>query len=345
VRKTRTMLRAAVAAALALLVAACGDDGPARTAAEPAASAAPSSAAPAPAAFPVTVDNCGVTTTYQAAPKRAVAVEQSVVETMLALGLERSIVGISTRNQTEVRPDLAAAYKALPVLSARDFSRELLLAATPDIMVSRQKSSFREDRGLSRASLVESGINSHVLGQDCVAGVPTWDALYGEIRTLGRVFGVADRAERLVGEMRGAVADVESKVKAATSRPKVFLYDDSGEDVPGTRGGNSIDTLLVRTAGAENVFADVAGIFGNVSWEELVARNPDVVVVIEYGAGSGFEAQPRIDRLRNHPAARNITAVRENRIVVVNNHQLLLGIRNAEALRTIAKGIHPGLFG
>jgi iron complex transport system substrate-binding protein len=295
----------------------------------------------------VTVENCGVTTTYSAAPQRAVAVEQSAIETMLALGLERSIVGISSRNQTDIRPDLAPAYRALPVLSARDFNRELLLSVSPDIMVSRQRSSFREDRGLSRESLRQSGIESHVLGQDCIAGAPTWDAVYAEIQGLARVFGVTGRADQVVAEMRAAVADVEARVTARGqgARPRVFLYDDSGEDVPGTRGGDALDTLLLRTAGADNVFGDMSGIFGNVSWEELVSRNPDIVVVIEYGTGSGFEAQPRIDRLREHPAARTITAVRENRIVVVPNHQVLLGVRNVEALHTIAKAVHPGAFG
>ncbi len=345
---TRSRITGALVLAVALAAAGCGS-GTVKTpsASAPSASAQPEASAttaPVAATFPVTVENCGVTTTYNAPPKRVVAVEQSAIETTLALGLEKSVVGVSLRNQTDIRPDLAASFKAIPVLSSRDFSRELLLSVTPDLMVSRQKSSFREDRGLSRDSLRSTGIESHILGQDCVSGQVSWDAIYSQVVTLGRIFGVEDRAQRVVADMRIAVADVETRTRAPGKRPKVFVFDDSGEDVPGTRGGPSIDTLMLRSAGADNIFADIDKVFANVTWEELVNRDPDVIVVVEYGPGSGFEAQKRIDTLRSFPPAQKITAVRENRIVVVPNHQLLLGARNAEALRGLAKGLHPTLF-
>ncbi|MEX5635696.1 MULTISPECIES: ABC transporter substrate-binding protein [Parafrankia] len=328
-RRTAALL---LVPALAVVAAGCGDDGGGDTA----AASAPSVAA----GFPVTVENCGVSTTYKAAPERVVAEEQNVIETMLTLDLTERIVGVATRNQTEPRADLAPAYRSLNVLSTRGgITRELLLSVDPELMVSRQEGSFAEEKGISRESLRGDGISSFVLGQDCIDGRPTWPGIYEQIQSLASVFGATEQADQVIAEMTATVEELETTAAERGTKPRVFIYDDSGEDVPGTQGEDALATMLLDSAGAENVFADVPGIFGNVTWEQLVERNPEVVMAIDYGDGSGFEAQPLIDRLRNHPAARNIDAVRNDRILIVPNQQLLLGVRNVEALRTIVENL------
>jgi iron complex transport system substrate-binding protein len=328
---------AAIVLAGALVAAGCGGDD---TGGE---SAGASGTEPSGEGFPLTVENCGRPATYEAPPERAVAVEQSPIETMLALGLEDQMVGVAAQNQTDLRSDLVDAYEEVPFLSGEQFTRELLLSVTPDVMVSRQESSFADERGLSRDSLESDGIASHVLGHDCIDGQPTWDAIYDEIVTLGRIFGVEDRAQQVVDDMRSQVEDVESRTAEVSDGPRVFFYD-TGEDVPYTRGGAAIDNLMAETVGAENVFADLDEVFPEVTWEEVVERDPEVIVVIDYGEGSGFEAADRVEFLESFPPAQRITAVREDRIVVLPNHQLLLGVRSPEALRALAEGLYPDLF-
>src|SRR6476659_2318689 len=66
--------------------------------------------------FPATIDNCGIKTTYTAAPKAAVSVNQAATEIMLSLGLQASMVGTAYLDDA-VAPALQAAYESVPVLS------------------------------------------------------------------------------------------------------------------------------------------------------------------------------------------------------------------------------------
>ncbi len=81
----------------ALFLAACGNQGAAPAASNPAPTAAPVSAervvTTAAGGFPLTIENCGLTQTYAAPPQRAVTMNQHVTEVMLALGLQDRMVG------------------------------------------------------------------------------------------------------------------------------------------------------------------------------------------------------------------------------------------------------------
>src|SRR5688572_7455766 len=86
---------------LALLLAACAPvqpvvapaDQPVTTATEEATEEASADPAAESSAFPVTIENCGLETTYTEAPIRGVTMNQAATEIMLKLGLEGSMVG------------------------------------------------------------------------------------------------------------------------------------------------------------------------------------------------------------------------------------------------------------
>ncbi|MEU9762317.1 ABC transporter substrate-binding protein [Streptomyces sp. NPDC001834] len=331
--RTRRTLRAVagvVALATALLTAGCGaDDSPRK----------PKAGASRVSGFPVAVDNCGVRTTYDEPPSRVVTIHQHPAELLLALGLGDRMVGTAFPDSA-VLPELRKDFAAVPELAKREPSFETVLDAEPDFVYGGYGSAFAENEGRSRKAFAEAGIDTYLNREYCGKKRVTMRDTYDEIRTLGRIFGVPDRASALVADLR---ARVDRAVAAVGSGPDVpvFVYD-SGDKTALTAGGKGLGNDLIGLAGGRNVFADLDDVFGDVSWEQVVARRPEVVVIYDY-AGSGSVEQKK-EFLLSQPALADVPAIRNQRFVVLPLTATLVGIRSAYAVDGLARGLHPERF-
>ncbi|MEU9096352.1 ABC transporter substrate-binding protein [Streptomyces sp. NPDC048361] len=311
--------RAALAAALLFPLAACTS--PARPEA---------AGGPAPG-FPYTVTNCGVTTTYTAPPKRAVTMNQHATEVMLELGLVKSLAGTAYLDD-KVLSKYAADYRTVPVLAAAYPSYEKLLSVNPDYVYGGYASAFAANEGRGREALAKSGINSRLNVENCPKGAATtMNDVYEEVREVGRTFGVPDRAESWVKAAEATNAKV-----ARTGAPPVpvFVYD-SGDATAFTLGGKGIGNDIVTRAGGRNVVADDLRTksFGDASWENVVARAPETILILDYG-GTSVEAKKK--RLRDDPALASVPAVKNNRFAVLPLSDMVTGVRAPDAVAKLA---------
>ncbi|CAL9282348.1 ABC transporter substrate-binding protein [Streptomyces sp. SudanB66_2053] len=332
--RTRGFLRAA-AAALALssvlLTTGCGSSD--ETDGDGKATAA------APAGFPVTVDNCGVRTTYDEPPSRVVTIHQHPAELMLALGLKDRMVGTAFPDSA-VLPELKKDYEAIPELAEREPSFETVLDAEPDFVYGGYGSAFDEKEGRSREAFADAGIDTYLNREYCGKKKVTMRDTYDEIRTIGTIFGVPDRADKLVTDLRSRVGKASAAVEGE-SQVSVFVYD-SGDKSAFTAGGKSLGTELIRLAGGENVFADLDDVFGDVSWEQVVERKPEVIAIYDYAGAGSVEEKKKY--LLSQPALADVPAVRNKRFVVLPLTATLVGIRSAYAVEDLARGLHPESF-
>ncbi|MDT3728304.1 ABC transporter substrate-binding protein [Streptomyces sp. DSM 41972] len=314
-----------------LLISGCGSSGGSGGDAKATASVT--------AGFPVTIDNCGVRTTYDRPPSRVVTIHQHPAELMLALGLEDRMVGTAFPDSA-VLPKLKNGYEAIPELAEREPSFEKVLDAEPDFVYGGYGSAFAENEGRSREAFADAGIDTYLNREYCGKKRVTMKDTYDEIRTIGTVFGVPDRADELVADLEGRVAKAADKVQ---SEPKlsVFVYD-SGDKSAFTAGGKSLGTELIRLAGGENVFADLDDVFGDVSWEQVVERRPEVIAVYDYAGAGSVEEKKKF--LLSQPALADVPAIRNKRFVVLPLTATLVGIRSAYAVEDLARGLHPESF-
>ncbi|MFF4187743.1 ABC transporter substrate-binding protein [Streptomyces sp. NPDC001691] len=319
--------RAALAAALLFPLAAC------TTQAKPEAAG---STAPG---FPYTVTNCGVTTTFTAPPKRAVTMNQHATEVMLELGLAKSLVGTAYLDD-KVLPKYAADYRAAPVLAAEYPSYEKLLSANPDYVYGGYASAFAANEGRGREALAKSGITSRLNVENCPKGATTtMDDVYQEVREVGRTFGVADRAESWVREAEATNARTRAE-HAGAAPVSVFVYD-SGDKTAFTVGGKGIGNDIVTRAGGRNIVAgDLKDkSFGDASWENVVARAPEVILILDYG-GTSVEAKKK--RLRDDPALASVPAVKNGRFAVLPLSDMVTGVRAPDAVAKLAGQLRAG---
>lgn len=320
-RHRRTLLPAA---ALVPLLAAC---------AAPAEQAAPSGKSAA--GFPYTVTNCGVKTTFQAPPKRAVTMNQHVTEVMLALGLEKSLVGTAYLDD-RILPAYKKAYDAVPVLAKEYPSKEALLAANPDFVYGGYASAFDAKAGRGRDDLKKSGIESRLNMEYCPSGASSLADLYREVDEVARTFGVPERGTDWTAEAKKTVAATEKRLKGVAP-VSVFVYD-SGDKTAFTAGGKGIGNELITRAGGRNVFADLDKTFGDATWEQVVARKPDVIVIYDYGSTT---VEQKKKRLLDDPALKDVPAIKNKRFAVMPLSDAVLGVRVPAAVDKLSAQLHP----
>ncbi|GAA3917074.1 ABC transporter substrate-binding protein [Streptomyces lacrimifluminis] len=318
----------AAAVLFSLLATGCG-----ATVAKPPAKAPASSSSSA-----VTLTNCGQRVTYDRVPKRVVTNDVGITELMFALGLEDRMAGFAMPDD---KGDLTGVpwkdgYDKVKWLSRQQLTKENVLDARGDWVFAGWNYGFRDDNGFTPDALKKLGIPSYVLTESCRNGrtkssrgiMPPLEALYTDLTNLGKLFGVEQRAAALIAGFKKQVAAVAAKAPTGSARPKVFLYD-SGTDSPFTSGRYAAPEEVISKAGGVNVMNDLADSWTTVGWESVVERDPDVIVICDYGDVS---AEQKRRFLLSYAPLRNVTAVKHQRIFVLDYVDLVESPRNPSAI-------------
>jgi iron complex transport system substrate-binding protein len=297
------------------------------------------SAAPA-FAYPVTVQSCDREITFDAPPARAASNDVNLTEMMLVLGLTDSMVGytgISGWNKLDA--EMRAGVAELPELSERYPSREILVGADLDFWFAGWNYGMRVGGEVTPDTLAPFGIAVYELTESCIHIMPREGAaiedMFTDIRNLGLIFGVADRAETLIAGWQSELAEIAATLPAREPL-RVFVYD-SGEETPFTAGRYAIPTAMIEAAGGRNIMDDVDSSWTRVAWEPVVERNPEVVVIVNYGEVS---AEQKIDFMKSNPAFASMDAVVNDRFVVLEYVEATPGPRNIRAIRALAAAFH-----
>ncbi|MED1955070.1 ABC transporter substrate-binding protein [Brevibacillus centrosporus] len=331
--------RSALVLALMLIAAACGSpatNGQKEQAKGTQTPATQQQAQPV-AGKPVTLQNNGMEMTYPKAPKRAVTLNQHVTEVMLALGLGDKMVGTAYLDD-QILPELKEAYDKVPVLSDKYPSKEVLMAAEPDFVYAGWKSGFGDKGVGSMEELEKAGIKSY-LHESSNKAAPTVKDVFTDIQNIGRIFRVEDRANELVSKMKTEMEQTTSKLGKVDKPLKVFVYD-SGEEQAFTAANNYM-TALINMAGGKNIFDDIQKGWADVSWEEVVSRNPDVIIIVDYGDKS---LEQKRELLLSKKELASVSAIQNNRLIVLPLSAASEGVRGPIALKILAEGLYPEKF-
>ena len=285
----------------------------------------------------VTIENEGMSITYEEAPKKAISINQHVTEVMLALGLEDSMVGTAYLDD-QIYPPLQEAYDQVPVLAEQYPSKEQVISTEADFIYGGWASAFNEKNLMSREEMEQLGIGSY-LQSSSVKVAPELEDIYTDIRNIAKIFRVEERGETLIEEMNADIGKIKEKVPTVDKPIDVLVFDSGDKDVF-TATQNFMNTL-VKMAGANNIFGDIEKNWATVSKEDAVERNPEAIIVIDYGSTT---AEEKINFLKNDPALSQTPAVQNERFVVLPLSAASEGVRVAEALEIIVKGLYPDSF-
>ncbi|VVO21275.1 Vitamin B12-binding protein [Pseudomonas fluorescens] len=289
--------------------------------------------------YPLTIHSCNREVTFQQAPKHAVSHDINMTQMMLALGLKPQMAGYSgVSGWKAVTPDMQSILDGLPELAAKYPTVETLLNANVDFFFAGWDYGMRVGGDLTPQTLQPLGINVYELTESCAFVMKrppaSLEDTYNDLRNLGRIFDVQDRANAIIANMQMQVAEIRKGLPA--EKPRVFLYD-SGEDRAMTSGRLGMPQALIDAAGGRNILDDVDASWTRVNWENVVERNPQVIVIVDYGE---VTAEQKIEFLRRNKALQSVDAIKHQRFIVIPYVQATPGIDNVLAVETLAKGFH-----
>ena len=304
------------------------------------------SASHADSHYPVTVESYNyagdvVTTTYEKAPERVIAVYQGSIETMLALGLEEHVIasyGLDNAVKEEWEDGLSKMNYHEEVFAP---SKEDVMMLEPDMIFSwgslfGEKKLGDVDQWISRGTNTYINTNTRAGGYD-----RTLEHEYKYILNIGNIFDVEEKAQALVDEMKQEIQDALAKTKgkeAQTVSVIEFLNDDISN-----YGASSLAGDMITQLGGELVAPDAK----QVGKEDLVEQNPDVIFVV-YMENSGDDGEDVkstcVAKVMEDPAFASLDAVKNGRVYpIMLGDMYASGARTIDGIRNFAAGLYPEL--
>jgi iron complex transport system substrate-binding protein len=260
-------------------------------------------------------DDFGVVIDVPRFPRRIVSLNPTTTEVLFAIGASSRLVG---RSQWDVFPDSARFVPS--VGQALRPNIEAVVAVHPDLVLLYASA----DNRAAFDRLRQSGITAVAFNIDSV------EQFVRDTRLIGAMTGDSVRAASLADSVQATLA----RVRAATAslvHPTVFVL---AWDKPIIAvGGGSFLTELLEVAGAHNVYADISAPSGPVTLEDVVRRNPEIVLA----------APEFVATMRSSPSWRTIPAIRKGRLMAFDT--LLVGRPSATlgaAAVSLAELLHPG---
>ena len=285
----------------------------------------------------VSVDSCNRTVTFDSPPQRAISNDVNLTEMMLVLGLSDKMVGYTgISGWKTLDEEMRLGVKQLPELSPKYPTKEVLVGADADFFFAGWNYGMKVGGEVTPETLKPFGINVYELTESCIHIMTkkkvSMDDMYNDLLNLGLIFQIENRAKKLVDEYRSDLNNFTQKLESIPAK-KVFVYD-SGEDTPFTAGRYAMPTALIEAAGGINIMDDFQKSWGTVTWEEVIDRNPEVVVIVNYGK---VTAEQKRKFMMSNPAFANIDAVKNDRFVTLEYVEATPGPRNIKAIKKLAE--------
>jgi iron complex transport system substrate-binding protein len=273
----------------------------------------------------VVTDDTGYAAEFRKTPARVVSVAPNVTEIVFAIGADDKLVGVT--EQCDFPPE--AKQKA----RIGDFvnpSLEKIVACEPDVVIG-------------------CGTLHPVLGRLRDLGVPVLsfnpmaiEELLVMIEKIAIVAARQEAASTLTFSLRREVQEVSSRVGELDDSAKVRVFVEIWRDPLLTAGRGSFVHDLVESAGGINVAASVGNHYFEISQEQVLDANPDVILAVYMEEGVSARQM-----IVSRETWRTVSAVVSGRVFEDIDPDLLLrpSVRAVHVVRQLAEQFYPERFG
>jgi iron complex transport system substrate-binding protein len=266
--------------------------------------------------------------TLSAEPQRIVSTAPSITETVYALSAGNRLVGVT--NYCHYPPE---ALKITKIGTYLEPHTETILALKPDLVIT-------EDSPIHSKDLF-STLGLHVLK----VRFETVADIYASIRSIAAALGVSARGEALVASISRDLEAVRKSVAGRKPVSVMFLVGRTPNVLEGmvATGNASYMNEVMQIAGGRNVFRDAPMRYFRVSQEQIIARNPEVILDMGDMADTAgvTEAHKRevVDLWNRMPT---LQAVAHHRVyAIASDIYVVPGPRVVECARAFARTFYP----
>lgn len=287
--------------------------------------------------FPMTVQNCGHDVVIDRKPERVVALGPSEVTTLYTAGAAAKLVGRDDAGMKSApyTPDIRAAVAQVPQLgSGGEITRENIIDLKPDLVVGSVSETIGPETlsavGIPMLSLRGNCGSNHAPGAS--DGTADFDDVISDVELLGRLLGTTDQASRAVASMRQRITQASSSANLHGKTAIAAIVFKNGLKVYSRR---SMAHTQLRALGAKDLFADVDSRVFESNIEELISRNPELIVILSYG-DTDDQAKAKFLEI---PGASTLAAVRNNALFVQPYEYSSQGTLSVTGLENMARNL------
>jgi iron complex transport system substrate-binding protein len=282
------------------------------------------------------------TQVFTKAPERVVATTQGSIEALLKLGLGSRIVGVANII-SDFPDDIRAEGERLPIISNQWPPMELVLGASPDLVMGRAMDFNEGEYGLGTVETYTGmGINSYIWASSSLTGNPVLEDIVDDIRNIGLIFDIQPAANAFAGELQENLDRLKAALAGRPGGKKALMITDFDGSTYGQYGAKAkLQNDFLGKLGFVNA-TEQAG--SSLGLETMIALNPDMIIYINY-ADSPLNAQAAIDGLLAEASLQNVPAVANRQIFLVPFNDIMgHGYCTIEGLAGLAEQIYPGLM-
>jgi iron complex transport system substrate-binding protein len=280
-----------------------------------------------PTPEPLTLtDGLGRMVTLANPAQRIVSLAPSNTEILYAIGAGAQVVG---RDEFTNYPPEAANLPSIGG-SYGGYNAEAIVNLKPDLVLAAEINTPEQVKTLENL-----GLNVYYLSNP--KDLP---GMYENLLLVAKMTGHTAETANLVETFKARVAAVEEKLASVTERPSVFYELDSTDaNAPYTTGPGTFMDLLIGMADGTNIGAALGGPWAQISLEELLVQNPDLIILGDSNYGVTIES------VAARAGWADFSAVQEGRVYPFNDDLVSRpGPRLVDGLEELAKLLHPELF-
>ncbi|MGC9323152.1 MAG: cobalamin-binding protein [Desulfomonilia bacterium] len=251
-------------------------------------------------------------------PERIISLAPSLTRELYDLGAEEAIVGV-----THYRPEDAASKEVVGSLTKLNIER--ILALQPDlVLASKDCNRITDIERLTRLGLQVSVFQ----------GCESFSCMCAEFIRLGELVGKRDIAEVTVRELNAELSGIQSSIK---ENPSLKVFWQIGADPLITANDETFSGEFIRRAECINIFGDLNVRYPRVHREEVIRRNPDVIIIVTH-----MSTQESASIWQD---METVTAVRNKRVHTLPADLVCqpTPVSFVEAYRAVLAILHPGL--
>lgn len=263
--------------------------------------------------------------TLEGPAQKIVSMAPSNTEILFAIGAGAQVIG---RDDFSNYPAETADIVSIGGTSGYNF--EQITNLQPDLVLAAGINSPEDIKAIE-----DLGITVYLLPNPI-----DLNGMYANLKTVGILSGHEAEAEALAKSLQERVQVVEEKIASAEGQPAVF-YELDGTDPakPWTSGPGTFISTLIDMAGGKNIADSLDGAWAQISQEELLKQDPQVILLGDAAYGTTPEM------VSERPGWNEISAVQNNRVFAFNDDLVSRpGPRLVDGLEALAQAIHPEVY-
>jgi iron complex transport system substrate-binding protein len=287
--------------------------------------AVPTSAPTAAAAAPIELtDGLGHVIKLAGPAQRIISLAPSNTEILFALGAGEQVIG---RDSLSDFPPEAKQVADIGT-SLDKLNAEAIVAQKPDLVLAADISSADQIKTLQGLGLTVYQLPNP----------KNFEELYQ--KAVGQLTGRSPAAGALITDLKARVAAIAEKMKAVTAKPKVFYEIDATDPTkPFTTGPGTFMDMLLTLAGGQNIGSALKDQWAQISSEELVAQNPEIILLGDAAYGVSVAS------VGQRAGWAGLAAIKANAVYTFDDNLVSRpGPRLVDGLETLARLVHPDLF-